>query len=77
MAVEFQLVGGPGDGRPVRIPTDEYPPRYDLQCWDDFVEPLWARYLPVYGEDGLPKFYRFFGFVNGKWPSAWMRNYES
>lgn len=75
MNVSFALVGGPGDGRIIDF-CSEYPPRFDQNCWDDFVEPLWARYVPVHEDDSPPRIYRFHGFVNGKWPSAWMWNYE-
>lgn len=76
MCIEFDLVGGPGDGRHVRVPWEHYKPWFDECYWEDFVEPLWARYLPVYEEDRPPRFYRFYGFVNGKWPSAWMWDFE-
>lgn len=61
--IEFDLVGGPGDGRTVHVPMCEYPGFYDICCWDDFPGPIWARYTPRYDKQGIATF-RFRGYVS-------------
>lgn len=60
MVIEFELVGGPGNGRVIDF-CAEYPPEFDMQFWPDCLEPLWAVYrLDLSNAERLVK-YRFVG----------------